>query len=831
MPAQIQFFDMETSASTPGFQEAIPVTLGPNWQPNDIRVFCNYWFFNYPAVGGQPEFFGNFGLVPAGFTGFGPNGTSTQTVVDSSNHISYTMLLQGYGAISYRRLIAGDVDTFVQPTIASWPTTSSVSGYASAAFTIRGVAPSSAPLLGALSMPTSTFSWSDADYTFLVLDNNIAQSISVPSAGTMVLWASSQAIIDYLDYNGTQETPFSVGGAGNSMGAPTGWTNLVATPNSGATYFPYDTNPASIVVAKTFTGSGSTGAITFPIGPQSSSCFQGCRIFVVPAADVSGTAGSATTTTTATAATYGSSTVVAGSTGNASTSSTATTAFNPLTGYWISDPLTLPGNAVTGSKVRWNAITPQGSTVLVQTSINNGASWDTATNDQPVPRLLEGDTTTQTVLAKIILSRSKAPSLFPSPSIYPGSSVYPDGSPPKVTAFELDVSVDSSVDELVPIGFGLIDDVTVHATAGTTGSGSSTNVAGSTAVIGRGGGQTGGGTAIKIHCNDMSYAIKRNVWQQPYTINGANYGTAIQAMVQDRLPSQTKFNISTTTRVCPLLVYGLQQGGDPWQDIQELAGAIGFEAFFDASGVFVCRPVPNPAVGEAVWTFDQSANPVIAEAEFELSSEQTFNDIVVVGQSTSSENPFSAEAYDNDPSSPTFILGPYGRVTERVTSSLITSQDQAQEMADAALYASLGAAATVTLTAVPMPALEPGDVVQINCANVSVDNTFVINSITMPLSPADPAQYTCFSQSTMPNSLGRTVRTVADGVTTSNSTTVTSATAAFQASDVSAIIYGGSIPVGTTIASVTNATTVVISQAATVSASNVSITVYDSSLG
>lgn len=67
-------------------------------------------------------------------------------------------------------------------------------------------------------------------------------------------------------------------------------------------------------------------------------------------------------------------------------------------------------------------------------------------------------------------------------------------------------------------------------------------------------------------------------------------------------------------------------------------------------------------------------------------------------------------------------------------------------------------------------------------------------------------------------------RSVADGVT-NTTTTVTSATAAFTASDVGATIVGTGIPALATIASVTNATTVIISAAATASASGVSLTI------
>lgn len=417
----------------------------------------------------------------------------------------------------------------------------------------------------------------------------------------------------------------------------------------------------------------------------------------------------------------------------ASTRDGAGLAANGLYGYWISDPLVLPGTPVTGSIVRWQATVPGGTTLLVQTSINNGASWDLATNNQPIPRLRERDVTTQFVLARIVFTR---------PTV--GSTS------PKVSYFEMDVSTDASVDELVPVGHGMIDKVTVTTSVGAFGSGSSSGAPNSSGVISKGGGQSGGGTAIKVHVTDLSRAIKRNVWQQPFTVaGGTNYGTAAQQMVVNRLPDQTVFAISSTTRTTGgPLIFGLQQGGDPWQDIMELAQAIGFEAFFDAKGVFVFRPVPDPRIGDPVWTFGDPSNPQIVEASRELSDEQTFNDIVVIGQATASANAVSAEAFDNNPASPTYILGPYNRVTQRLTFTNIFAQDQAQAAANATLYNSLGAADTVTITVVPMPALEPGDIVKIVSSNINVNGTYMVNSMTISLSPGDPMQLVCFKQST-----------------------------------------------------------------------------------
>ena len=72
-----------------------------------------------------------------------------------------------------------------------------------------------------------------------------------------------------------------------------------------------------------------------------------------------------------------------------------------------------------------------------------------------------------------------------------------------------------------------------------------------------------------------------------------------------------------------------------------------------------------------------------------------------------------------------------------------------------------------------------------------------------------------------PNLCG-TSRTVTDGVTNST-TTLTSATAGFTNFDKGAIVVGAGIPVGDTIASVTNATTVVLATAETATASAVTV--------
>jgi len=405
--------------------------------------------------------------------------------------------------------------------------------------------------------------------------------------------------------------------------------------------------------------------------------------------------------------------------------------FNPLYGYRISDPLILPGTPVTGSVIRWAYTTPAlGSTVTVQTSINNGASWDLAVNSGQVPRLAIGNTVTQQVLVKITLTR-----------------VLATDASPRVQSLELRVSCDSSEDEFVPICHGMINKVEITSTGGTSGGGSG-SAGGGSGITSTGGGQYGSGISLKLSGVDPSRAISRNVWEQPFFIpSGLTYDVAVTQMVQNRLPSQTAFSVVTTTQTTPLLIYGIQQGGDPWKDIRELAQAIGYEAYFDPSGVFVFRPVPDPTLGVSVWEFNDAANLTVVEAKRSLADDDTYNYVVVRGESTSTTNPVSGFAFDNDPSSRTYVGGAFGTRSVVLTMQSIITNAQATQAAQAYLLNSLGAAETVTITCVPVPFLEPGDIITINIGDVKADGKYLINAITTPLSPAQAQQITAFRQS------------------------------------------------------------------------------------
>jgi hypothetical protein len=244
MPAQPQFFDMSVSVTPPGgYAEPLPITLGPNWLPNDVRI---------AFVTGSGSDAGSDTELEMIMTPDPPTGFAS----------AYTRFPghETHGVYS-RRMAFGDSDTSV-----SWVKPASWRHFMFGLITARGLDPSSSITAGPLS-----FSQTEGDSQVVV------SSVSVPSAGTMVFFAGS--------------VPLPSGGSGwpawaVAMGVPTGWTPLVATDKSGINFYSYDTNPSIVAVAKNFASTGSTGSVAIPTA-LGAPAYTGLYAFLTPAPDVS----------------------------------------------------------------------------------------------------------------------------------------------------------------------------------------------------------------------------------------------------------------------------------------------------------------------------------------------------------------------------------------------------------------------------------------------------------------------------------------------------------------------------------------------------------------
>lgn len=236
---------------------------------------------------------------------------------------------------------------------------------------------------------------------------------------------------------------------------------------------------------------------------------------------------------------------------------------------------------------------------------------------------------------------------------------------------------------------------------------------------------------------DRAQAVTDADFEDVYQVAaGTDYGAAIQALVTAGVPGLTFF-FASTTFTTPLLSFPAFSGR--WKAAQQMARSIGMDLFFDGLGRCVMRATPDVRNAAPVWAVAESTvgqRGVMVSIDTDQSRQDTFNKVVVVGQNGSNTAQYRGVAFDNDPTSPTYYFGGFGRKPRQFSSALIGSQAQADQAALATLTSQLGLAASVTLSAVPNPALEVGDPVLVTRAVIGVNDVHLADKIVTGLSPS-----------------------------------------------------------------------------------------------
>lgn len=172
--------------------------------------------------------------------------------------------------------------------------------------------------------------------------------------------------------------------------------------------------------------------------------------------------------------------------------------------------------------------------------------------------------------------------------------------------------------------------------------------------------------------------------------------------------------------------------------LQDLVTSFGKIMYWDHRGILVVRDPPEPT--DVVWNVNSGKNGVLISMGRTINREGVYNAVVALGEANSGALPARGEAYDLDPASPTYYNGPYGKVPLFYSSSLITSQDQAQTAARRLLEHSIGLPQVADFSAVPNPALEPLDPISIE--HIDGIDYHIIESLNVPLTSQDEQQGT-----------------------------------------------------------------------------------------
>jgi hypothetical protein len=252
-----------------------------------------------------------------------------------------------------------------------------------------------------------------------------------------------------------------------------------------------------------------------------------------------------------------------------------------------------------------------------------------------------------------------------------------------------------------------------------------------TATIDRG---TSG--TVQWNGSDRSKKISRARFTDPYQITA---GTALATAGSDLLQSrwaqvETNF-VNVADTVTAQLIYESGESSDPWEQARKLFADYSYDLNFDGDGVARVVLLPDPANATTVFDFGTGETNLVLGAENTGSTEKVYNGVICSGEGSDIATPIRAEAWDDNPTSPTYYLGNFGKAPLFYSSPLLTTAVIAQAAARSLLAKLKGRVDGLTWPAVVNPALEPLDVITMNINGNQV--TAVIDSLTIPLKASE----------------------------------------------------------------------------------------------
>lgn len=245
---------------------------------------------------------------------------------------------------------------------------------------------------------------------------------------------------------------------------------------------------------------------------------------------------------------------------------------------------------------------------------------------------------------------------------------------------------------------------------------------------------SGGSVTIALEAFDLSRTVARDKFTDVYVIPvGTNLVQAIKDILARTFDDLQYDAVSSTMVTTQPIVYDAND--NPWEKASLLARSMGCDLYFDVDGwVVIAPPVDINALPSPDFTYVEGQGTTLLGASKKFSDEPGFNGVVLTGESPGDElPPVRAVAWDEDPTSATYHLGPYGEVPQFVTDQNIKTTEDAQATANQLVKNLLGFSYSLSVTSWTNPALEAGNVVQVERAKSKVSGLFAVDAFSVPL--------------------------------------------------------------------------------------------------
>lgn len=217
---------------------------------------------------------------------------------------------------------------------------------------------------------------------------------------------------------------------------------------------------------------------------------------------------------------------------------------------------------------------------------------------------------------------------------------------------------------------------------------------------------TTGDGRMELSALDRAEQIVEDKFLSPVSSGvGRLVTTAIRDLVSDSQPGAKFGQIDETYATVPDLTWEDDRG----KAIDDLASGAGCLWFQLPDGRYSVRRIPwaQPSLPPPIVTF--TAGVDVTSVTITRSRAGVYTICQVVGEAATGDAPVSGEAYNLDPQSPAYHLGPLGRRVLKVQQDTVASSAQAAGLARQRLRRSGAGSEQVSTRGVYDPALELGD--------------------------------------------------------------------------------------------------------------------------
>lgn len=215
---------------------------------------------------------------------------------------------------------------------------------------------------------------------------------------------------------------------------------------------------------------------------------------------------------------------------------------------------------------------------------------------------------------------------------------------------------------------------------------------------------------VTLQGKSLEAVVADDKFTATYTSTGTVVA-AVSALIRRSLPTADVISQITDITIGSR-AFDIQ--ADPWAGCQEIAAAAGAEVYANADGVFIISTLPDLSTATPVWAIEAVEGGVYISATRAMSADKVFNGILASGENTADNvAPVSYLATDNDPGSPTYWAGPFGRRPDFYSSSTLITTAACTNAARLKLAQAMAPNASGDISSLPNPALEPGDVLRV----------------------------------------------------------------------------------------------------------------------